>query len=214
MQTTEGAAAWRRSRAQGRAELLQAVRAMAISGDTNAQKLLATFVAQDDTQAVADQRITAKDFREIVGLTATAISHRVRAGDMIQTPPDNAYRVGDLVAVLGRMWQELSKARDAISRMEKAAHQAKTDKGEIERQIKAEQLRERKRENDLREHRLLEAGAVSDRWQRLSEAVRDHSKTMAEDIILKLCVPTEAAERVRSARVKFLSQVAAELDRT
>lgn len=198
---------WERARAEGRAELLQAIRIMAIGGEVQAQKLLATLLAHDDTLRIGAQRISAAEARELIGRSAQAVGLRVRVGEMLAPGADGAYAVGDLLGLIGTLWDKLSAERRRVQLLE---HKLGED-ADADRQLKLEQVRRRRRENEIAEGRLVEVEEVRRRIDRLCEVVRDQSRDLVDGIILKLSLPEPAIRRMEEARRVFLEQCADEM---
>lgn len=89
--------------------------------------------------------------------------------------------------------------------------EAKVDpvkKAEIDARRRAleETARKKQRENDVEEGSLIPADWVADEIRLVSRTVREQSRTMAEEIRLKLALEGRAAEVVGQARRSFLKR--------
>lgn len=214
LESPAGQKLWAKNRAEGRAELLAVLRRLALEGSPQAQKLFATFIAHDDTRRLADQRLTGPELRAMIGRSAEALNKRARAGDWLYPGADRRFALGDVIGLIPRLWDKLEAARATIGRLEAKTTAAETDKAEAQRLLALEQLRARKRENDIAEGRLIDVETIRRQTDALLTAIRQSVSDLAAALILKLALPDHAAKIVHREAAAALARVSAAMEKT
>ncbi len=186
LDSEEGRHFWARHRAEGRAELMAVIRRLALEGSPQAQKLFAAFVAADDSRAVADLKLTGPQMRALLQRSAEALNRRAQNGDWIRPDADRTYRLADVIAVIPRLWDRLEAARATIAKLERRRSAAETDAAEAKRLLALEQLRARRRENDIAEGRLVTVEDVRRQTDALLTKLRQAVLDLGAAIMLKL----------------------------
>jgi hypothetical protein len=211
--TPAGHKLWSKHRAEGRAELLAVLRRLALEGSPQAQKLFASFIAADDTRRPADQRLTGPELRAMIGRSAEALNKRARAGDWIHAGADRRFALGDVVGLIPKLWDKLEAARATIARLEAKTTAAETDRAEAQRLLALEQLRARKRENDIAEGRLIDVQTIRAQTDALLIAVRQAITELGAALTLKLALPDHAVRTVQRETAATLAKLATIMER-
>lgn len=204
---------WSTARAEGRKELATRIRADALSGNPQAQKILADLLTADDTRPLAEQQITQKELAVLVGRSTTQIRKHQHDGQMVKPDGENRYRLGDVFRVVATLWDENGKLKATVHNLEQMAGETMKDRAEADRLLKLEQVRRRKRENDAAEGRLVDADEVRSRVDRLCEVVREQANVFVGDLLLKLSADDETEKRVQEMKRRFLAACAAEMEK-
>jgi len=124
---------------------------------------------------IADQRIKAATFREIVGLSWPTVMWAVRRGDMIPVGPGRTYAVADLLRLLPMLWDELAEARCAIARLEKTVEDATAAADESRAGAR------RAFDENTAYYELLVMGVMQDRTRRLWNPAAQHNARYAHE---------------------------------
>lgn len=210
--TAAGGRAWQKARAEGRAEEVTVLRRLALEGSPQAQKQLRQLNAVDDTAKATDLRLGLKDFRDVINRGTSPVKRRIHAGDLPPPGADQGYKIADLLKAIPMLWDKLSAARETIAQLEKLTDKVRTDRAEAERLLKLEQVRQRKRENDIAEGRLVDIGVAQKKVDQVCALIRDAARQMTDEITLKLALPDTSSHVVTRARVAMLDRLATHME--
>ena len=202
---------WAKARAEGRAELITIIRQQALEGSAAAQKQLAALIEYDTSANPLEQRVRAKEVREVIGRSASAVNGRVRRGEMVPTGPDSRYEVAALIALIPTLWDHLAEVRAENAKLRRLTESGRVEEAEARRQALVEKVRRQRRENDIAEGHLMQAEDVRDEVARLSAVLKDQSANLAQEITLKLGLEGAAAATVSAARAAFLRRCVADM---